>query len=82
MSREDCAVDMCAYKCKQARGTRSRQPPRTGRDMFGRFACVGGGGAGVAETFATWTSLQADRDQPALAIGFVGATSAGKSWLV
>jgi len=25
---------------------------------------------------------EADRDQPALAIGFVGATSAGKSWLV
>ena len=25
--------------------------------------------------------MQADRAQPALAIGFVGATSAGKSWL-
>ena len=29
-----------------------------------------------------WWVPQADRAQPALAIGFVGATSAGKSWLV
>lgn len=65
--------DQCLDEMK---GTHYRRPRRTGRDTCGRQIRH----SGLFQIEGTHM-LKADRARAALAVGFVGATSAGKSWL-